>query len=62
MELKDAILSRRSIRSYTDQPVSREDLEAILDTAAAITAELRQSIPDPHERGKAIRERLRELL
>ena len=31
MELKDAILSRRSIRSYTDQPVSREDLEAILD-------------------------------
>ncbi|MBQ7098333.1 MAG: hypothetical protein IJO05_01245 [Oscillospiraceae bacterium] len=39
-----------------------EDLEAILDTAAAITAELRQSIPDPHERGKAIRERLRELL
>ncbi|MBR2423463.1 MAG: hypothetical protein IKB09_14130 [Oscillospiraceae bacterium] len=39
-----------------------DDLEAILDTAAAITAELRQSIPDPHERGKAIRERLRELL
>lgn len=39
-----------------------EDLEAILDTAAAITAELRQTIPDPHERGKAIRQRLRELL
>ena len=39
-----------------------EDLEAILDTAAAITAELRQTIPDPHERGKVIRERLRELL
>ena len=38
-----------------------EDLEAILDTAAAITAELRQTIPDPHERGKAIRQRLREL-
>ena len=39
-----------------------EDLEAILDTAAAITVELRQTIPDPHERGKAIRQRLRELL
>ena len=39
-----------------------EDLEAILDTAAAITAELRKTIPDPHERGKAIRHRLRELL
>ena len=39
-----------------------EDLEAILDTAAAITAELRKTIPDPHERGKAIREKLRELL
>ena len=38
-----------------------EDLEAILDTAAAITAELRKTIPDPHERGKAIRQRLREL-
>ena len=39
-----------------------EDLEAILNTAAALTAELRQSIPDPHERGRIIRERLRELL
>ena len=39
-----------------------EDLEAILNIAAALTAELRQSIPDPHERGKAIRQRLRELL
>lgn len=39
-----------------------DDLEAILNTAASLTAELRQSIPDPHERGKAIRQRLRELL
>ena len=39
-----------------------EDLEAILDAAAAITAELRQTIPDPHERGKAIREKLKNLL
>ena len=39
-----------------------DDLEAILDTAAAITADLRKTIPDPHERGKAIREKLRELL
>ncbi len=38
-----------------------DDLETILDTAAAITAELRQTIPDPHERGRAIRQRLREL-
>ena len=38
-----------------------EGLEAILDTAAAITAELRQTIPDPHQRGRAIRQRLREL-
>ena len=39
-----------------------EDLEAILDTAAAITTELRQTIPDPHRRGKAIREKLKNLL
>lgn len=39
-----------------------EELEAILETAAALTAELRKTIPDPHERGKAIREKLKELL
>lgn len=39
-----------------------DDLEAILNTAAELTAELRQSIPDPHERGKVLREKLRELL
>lgn len=39
-----------------------EELEAIAETAAALTAELRKTIPDPHERGKAIRERLKELL
>ena len=39
-----------------------DDLEAILDTAAAVTAELRQTIPDPHERGREIRRRLEKLL
>ena len=39
-----------------------EDLEAILETAAELTRELRKTIPDPHERGKAIRARLKELL
>lgn len=39
-----------------------EELEAIAETAAELTAELRKTIPDPHERGKAIRERLKELL
>lgn len=39
-----------------------DDLEAILETAAGLTAELRKTIPDPHERGKALREKLRELL
>lgn len=38
------------------------ELEALLDQAAAITAQLRKTIPDPHERGRAIREKLRELL
>ena len=39
-----------------------EDLEAIAEAAAALTRELRKTIPDPHERGKAIRARLKELL
>ena len=39
-----------------------EDLEAILETAAELTRELRKTIPDPHERGKAIRARLKEML
>lgn len=39
-----------------------DDLEDILETAASLTAELRKTIPDPHERGKALREKLRELL
>ena len=39
-----------------------EDLEAIMEIAARITAELRQTIPEPHERGKVIREKLKELL
>lgn len=39
-----------------------EDLEAIAEAAAALTRELRKTIPDPHERGKAIRARLKEML
>ena len=39
-----------------------EDLETITAVAAELTHQLRKTIPDPHERGKAIRERLRELL
>lgn len=39
-----------------------EDLEAITAAAAELTAELRKTIPDPHARGEAIRQRLRELL
>jgi nitroreductase len=33
MELTKAILSRRSIRKYTDQPVSDEDIDALLIAA-----------------------------
>ena len=39
-----------------------EDLEAILDQAAALTSRLRRTIPDPAERGKVLREKLKELL
>ena len=39
-----------------------EDLEAILDTAANLTAKLRKTIPDPHERGRLLREKLKKLL
>lgn len=38
-----------------------EDLETIAAVAAELTQQLRKTIPDPHERGKAIRERLGEL-
>ena len=38
-----------------------EDLEAIAAVAAELTQQLRKTIPDPHQRGKAIRERLGEL-
>jgi len=33
MELRDAIRQRRSVRRYTDQPVSREQLELLLEDA-----------------------------
>ena len=39
-----------------------EDLETITAVAAELTQQLRKTIPDPHQRGKAIRERLMELL
>jgi len=42
-DILDHIYSRRSIRKYTDQPVSREDIERILRAAmAAPTASNRQ--------------------
>src|SRR5215467_8807099 len=31
METLDSIRARRNVRQYTDQPISREDLERILD-------------------------------
>ncbi|MBO4684186.1 MAG: nitroreductase family protein, partial [Desulfovibrio sp.] len=33
MELKDAILQRRSVRSYTDAPISSETIEALVELA-----------------------------
>ncbi|MBE6995780.1 MAG: hypothetical protein E7429_03480 [Ruminococcaceae bacterium] len=43
MELRDAVLSRRSVRKYKDTPVPREILEEILETACwAPSADNRQ--------------------
>lgn len=39
-----------------------EDLEAIAAAAAELTMELRKTIPDPHERGRALRQMIGELL
>lgn len=39
-----------------------EDLEAILDTAAALTTQLRETIPDQHERARILRQELQKLL
>ena len=39
-----------------------EDLEAVVTAAAQLTARLRKTIPDPAERGNAIREALKEYL
>ncbi len=30
MEFKDALYARKSIRAFTDKPVTREDIEAFL--------------------------------
>ena len=38
------------------------DLEAILDAAADLTAELRQTEPDPTKRARILREELQKLL
>lgn len=39
-----------------------EDTEAILEAAAALTRELRKTIPDPHERGRVLRQLIGKLL
>lgn len=39
-----------------------DDLEAILNTAASLTAQLRETIPDQHERARILREELQKLL
>ena len=39
-----------------------EDLEAILDAAADLTAELRKTTPDQQERARLLREELQKLL
>ena len=39
-----------------------DDLESILTAAADLTAELRQSIPDPKERTRLLRQKLGKLL
>ena len=39
-----------------------EDLEAIADQAAALTAELRKTVPNPKERGSVLRKKLKEML
>ena len=31
MEVQEAILSRRSVRKYTDEPVTQQDLDALLE-------------------------------
>jgi len=33
MEIKQAIMSRRSIRKYTSQPISDQDIQALLEAA-----------------------------
>lgn len=39
-----------------------DDLEAILDSAAALTAQLREAIPDQTERARILRRELQKLL
>ena len=56
MEIASALLRRRI------EDALPEDLEAIAEAAAELTRELRKTIPDSHERGKAIRARLKEML
>lgn len=39
-----------------------EDLEAITEVAANLTAELRKTIPDPQERGRVLRQMFKKML
>ena len=39
-----------------------DDLESLLNTAAALTTQLRETIPDQHKRARILREALQKLL
>ena len=60
MELKEAIMTRRSVRGYTDRQVNRETIREILETASrAVSAENYQPWEFAVVSGEAI-EKLRE--
>ena len=44
MELMQAIKDRRSVRDYTDEPVSREEILSLIEAAAASPASSNASI------------------
>ena len=67
MEIKQAIMSRRSIRKYTSQPVSNQDIQALLEAAVyAPSGKVKTSAwnslrsmasSSPHRKTKAINSR-----
>jgi nitroreductase len=57
-----AITSRRSIRAYLDQPVAREDIEAILEVAARAPSGTNTQPWKVHVLTGAARERLSEAI